>query len=164
LFDPIPIGAISERVEGMTEEQNSITPGGAPRREVVVVTATGRRHGCPRREGGPCGGGLGGPGGRPAMASASISAKRKFCKFLRRKDDFIDYKARGHSFQFGSGAREDFASPLTGVFARGSSSCWSGHQAGAQLSLLPFAGSAAPHSSTARGCSGRAGSLRARAM
>src|SRR6266853_1596042 len=83
MFDPDPIGAISERVEGMPEEQKQASaPGGAP-----------------RREGGPGGGGPGGPGGRP-RGKRQYFRKKKVCKFCVEKMDFIDYKRADILSQF----------------------------------------------------------------
>src|SRR6266567_3242396 len=80
---------MSERVEGMAEEQKQApAPGGAP-----------------RREGGPGGGGPGGPGGRP-RGKRQYFRKKKVCKFCVEKMDFIDYKRADILSQFVQELRE----------------------------------------------------------
>src|SRR5206468_6263590 len=95
---------MSERVEGMAEEQKQApAPGGAPRREGGHGGGhggPGGGHGGPRREGGAGGGGPGGgPGGRP-RGKRQYFRKKKVCKFCVEKMDFIDYKRADILSQF----------------------------------------------------------------
>jgi len=126
--------------------------------KVVVVTAgTGRRA---RRVRGAKVDQVavvrGGPGGRPRGKRQLFSAKKKVCKFLRRKRwTSSTISAAGHSFpQFRAGSAGRFLPRrMTGVCARHQRLAGRGHQAGRATSLsLPFAGSGRGHSSTARGC------------
>src|SRR5258706_6882732 len=92
---------MSERVEGMAEEQKQApAPGGAPRREGGHGGGhggPGGGHGGPRREGGP-GGGPGGPRGRP-KGKRQYFREKKGCKVFVEKMDFIDYKRAGNPSQ-----------------------------------------------------------------
>src|SRR6266404_5097053 len=126
---------MSERVEGMAEEQKQApAPGGAPRREGGHGGGhggPGGGHGGPRREGGPGGGGPGGPGGRP-RGKRQYFRKKKVCKFCVEKMDFIDYK------------RADILPRrMTGVCARHQRWLGVAIKRARNIALLPFAGSAA---------------------
>src|SRR5437899_1678123 len=113
---------MSERVEGMAEEQKQApAPGGAPRREGGHGGGhggPGGGHGGPRREGGPGGGGPGGgPGGRP-RGKRQYFRKKKVCKFCVEKMDFIDYKRADILSQFVQERGKILPRRMTGVCAR----------------------------------------------
>src|SRR5713226_4406294 len=113
-MDPNQIGAMSERVEAMAEEQKQTpAPGGAPRRE----GGHGGGRGGPRREGGPGGGGPGGPGGRP-RGKRQYFRKKKVCKFCVEKMDFIDYKRADILSQFVQERGKILPRRMTGVCSR----------------------------------------------
>jgi small subunit ribosomal protein S18 len=143
-FDPDPIGAISERVEGMAEEQKQASaPGGAPRREGGGGHGgPGGGHGGPRREGGPGGGGPGGPGGRP-RGKRQYFRKKKVCKFCVEKMDFIDYKRADILSQFVQERGKILPRRMTGVCARHQRWLGVAIKRARNIALLPFAGSAA---------------------
>src|SRR6267378_4394408 len=144
MFDPDPIGAISERVEGMPEEQKQASaPGGAPRREGGGGHGgPGGGHGGPRREGGPGGGGPGGPGGRP-RGKRQYFRKKKVCKFCVEKMDFIDYKRADILSQFVQERGKILPRRMTGVCARHQRWLGVAIKRARNIALLPFAGSAA---------------------
>jgi small subunit ribosomal protein S18 len=138
-FAPDSIGAISERVEVMAEEQKQASaPGGAPRRE----GGHGGGHGGPRREGGPGGGGPGGPGGRP-RGKRQYFRKKKVCKFCVEKMDFIDYKRADILSQFVQERGKILPRRMTGVCARHQRWLGVAIKRARNIALLPFAGSAA---------------------
>src|SRR3979490_3035390 len=136
---------MSERVEGMAEEQKQApAPGGAPRREGGHGGGhggPGGGHGGPRREGGPGGGGPGGPGGRP-RGKRQYFRKKKVCKFCVEKMDFIDYKRAEILSQFVQERGKILPRRMTGVCARHQR--WLGVviKRACNIALLPFAGSA----------------------
>src|SRR5467141_373143 len=130
---------MSERVEGMAEEQKQTSaPGGAPRRE----GGHGGGHGGPRREGGPGGGGPGGPGGRP-RGKRQYFRKKKVCKFCVEKMDFIDYKRADILSQFVQERGKILPRRMTGVCARNQRWLGVAIKRGRNIALLRFAGSAA---------------------
>jgi small subunit ribosomal protein S18 len=130
---------MSERVEGMAEEQKQApAPGGAPRRE----GGHGGGHGGPRREGGPGGGGPGGPGGRP-RGKRQYFRKKKVCKFCVEKMDFIDYKRADILSQFVQERGKILPRRMTGVCARHQRWLGVAIKRARNIALLPFAGSAA---------------------
>src|SRR6266478_3430123 len=130
---------MSERVEGMAEEQKQASaPGGAPRRE----GGHGGGHGGPRREGGPGGGGPGGPGGRP-RGKRQYFRKKKVCKFCVEKMDFIDYKRADILSQFVQERGKILPRRMTGVCARHQRWLGVAIKRARNIALLPFAGSAA---------------------
>jgi small subunit ribosomal protein S18 len=143
-FDPDSIGAISERVEGMAEEQKQAPgPSGAPRREGGSGGHGG--HGGPRREGGPGGGGPGGPGGpggRP-RGKRQYFRKKKVCKFCVEKMDFIDYKRADILSQFVQERGKILPRRMTGVCARHQRWLGVAIKRARNIALLPFASSAA---------------------
>jgi small subunit ribosomal protein S18 len=143
---PIPIGTVSERVEGMAEEQKQTSaPGGAPRREGGGGHGwPGGGHGGPRREGGPGGGqgGPGGPGGRP-RGRRQYFRKKKVCKFCVEKMDFIDYKRADILSQFVQERGKILPRRMTGVCARHQRWLGVAIKRARNIALLPFAGSAA---------------------
>jgi len=125
-IDPGNAGAMSERVEGMAEEQKQApAPGGAP-----------------RREGGPGGGGPGGPGGRP-RGKRQYFRKKKVCKFCVEKMDFIDYKRADILSQFVQERGKILPRRMTGVCARHQRWLGVAIKRARNIALLPFAGSAA---------------------
>src|SRR6267142_2258141 len=137
---------MSERVEGMAEEQKQApAPGGAPRREGGHGGGhggPGGGHGGPRREGGPGGGGPGGPGGRP-RGKRQYFRKKKVCKFCVEMMDFIDYKRADILSQFVQERGKILPRRMTGVCARHQR--WRGVaiKRARNIALMPFAGSAA---------------------
>ncbi len=138
-MDPNQIGAMSERVEAMAEEQKQTpAPGGAPRRE----GGHGGGRGGPRREGGPGGGGPGGPGGRP-RGKRQYFRKKKVCKFCVEKMDFIDYKRADILSQFVQERGKILPRRMTGVCARHQRWLGVAIKRARNIALLPFAGSAA---------------------
>ena len=136
---------MSERVEGMAEEQKQASaPGGAPRREGGHGGGhggPGGGHGGPRREGGP-GGGPGGPGGRP-RGKRQYFRKKKVCKFCVEKMDFIDYKRADILSQFVQERGKILPRRMTGVCARHQRWLGVAIKRARNIALLPFAGSAA---------------------
>jgi small subunit ribosomal protein S18 len=145
-IDPGNAGAMSERVEGMAEEQKQASaPGGAPRREGGHGGGhggPGGGHGGPRREGGPGGGGPGGPGGRP-RGKRQYFRKKKVCKFCVEKMDFIDYKRADILSQFVQERGKILPRRMTGVCARHQRWLGVAIKRARNIALLPFAGSAA---------------------
>src|SRR6195256_613281 len=145
-MDPGKAGAMSERVEGMAEEQKQApAPGGAPRREGGHGGGhggPGGGHGGPRREGGPGGGGPGGPGGRP-RGKRQYFRKKKVCKFCVEKMDFIDYKRADILSQFVQERGKILPRRMTGVCARHQRWLGVAIKRARNIALLPFAGSAA---------------------
>src|ERR1700716_2082419 len=137
---------MSERVEGMAEEQKQApAPGGAPRREGGHGGGhggPGGGHGGPRREGGPGGGGPGGPGGRP-RGKRQYFRKKKVCKFCVEKMDFIDYKRADILSQFVQERGKILPRRMTGVCSRHQRWLCVAIKRARNLALLPFAGSAA---------------------
>src|SRR6195256_6352720 len=138
---------MSERVEGMAEEQKQApAPGGAPRREGGSGGhgghGPGGGHGGPRREGGPGGGGPGGPGGRP-RGKRQYFRKKKVCKFCVEKMDFIDYKRADILSQFVQERGKILPRRMTGVCARHQRWLGVAIKRARNIPLLPFAGSAA---------------------
>ena len=137
---------MSERVEGMAEEQKQApAPGGAPRREGGHGGGhggPGGGHGGPRREGGPGGGGPGGPGGRP-RGKRQYFRKKKVCKFCVEKMDFIDYKRADILSQFVQERGKILPRRMTGVCARHQRWLGVAIKRARNIALLPFAGSAA---------------------
>ena len=138
---------MSERVEGMAEEQKQApAPGGAPRREGGSGGhgghGTGGGHGGPRRESGPGGGGPGGPGGRP-RGKRQYFRKKKVCKFCVEKMDFIDYKRADILSQFVQERGKILPRRMTGVCARHQRWLGVAIKRARNIALLPFAGSAA---------------------
>ena len=138
---------MSERVEGMAEEQKQTpAPGGAPRREGSSGGhgghGPGGGHGGPRREGGPGGGGPGGPGGRP-RGKRQYFRKKKVCKFCVEKMDFIDYKRADILSQFVQERGKILPRRMTGVCARHQRWLGVAIKRARNIALLPFAGSAA---------------------
>ena len=138
---------MSERVEGMAEEQKQApAPGGAPRREGGSGGhgghGPGGGHGGPRREGGPGGGGPGGPGGRP-RGKRQYFRKKKVCKFCVEKMDFIDYKRADILSQFVQERGKILPRRMTGVCARHQRWLGVAIKRARNIALLPFAGSAA---------------------
>jgi small subunit ribosomal protein S18 len=138
---------MSERVEGMAEEQKQApAPGGAPRREGGSGGhgghGLGGGHGGPRREGGPGGGGPGGPGGRP-RGKRQYFRKKKVCKFCVEKMDFIDYKRADILSQFVQERGKILPRRMTGVCARHQRWLGVAIKRARNIALLPFAGSAA---------------------
>ncbi len=138
---------MSERVEGMAEEQKQApAPGGAPRREGGSGGhgghGAGGGHGGPRREGGPGGGGPGGPGGRP-RGKRQYFRKKKVCKFCVEKMDFIDYKRADILSQFVQERGKILPRRMTGVCARHQRWLGVAIKRARNIALLPFAGSAA---------------------
>jgi small subunit ribosomal protein S18 len=146
-IDPDPIGAMSERVEVMAEEQKQApAPGGAPRREGGGGHGPGGGHGGPRREGGPGGGGPGGPGGGPGgrpRGKRQYFRKKKVCKFCVEKMDFIDYKRADILSQFVQERGKILPRRMTGVCARHQRWLGVAIKRARNIALLPFAGSAA---------------------
>src|SRR5712691_8493258 len=137
---------MSERVEGMAEEQKQApAPGGAPRREGGSGGhgghGPGGGHGGPRREGGPGGGGPGGPGGRP-RGKRQYFRKKKVCKFCVEKMDFIDYKRADILSQFVQERGKILPRRMTGVCARHQRWLGVAIKRARNIALLPFAGSA----------------------
>jgi small subunit ribosomal protein S18 len=133
---------MSERVEGMAEEQKQApAPGGAPRREGGSGGhgghGPGGGHGGPRREGGP-----GGPGGRP-RGKRQYFRKKKVCKFCVEKMDFIDYKRADILSQFVQERGKILPRRMTGVCARHQRWLGVAIKRARNIALLPFAGSAA---------------------
>jgi len=148
-MDPDPIGAMTERVEVMAEEQKQASaPSGAPRREGGGGHSghgPGGGHGGPRREGGPGGGGPGGPGGpggRP-RGKRQYFRKKKVCKFCVEKMDFIDYKRADVLSQFVQERGKILPRRMTGVCARHQRWLGVAIKRARNIALLPFAGSAA---------------------
>ncbi len=145
-MDPNQIGAMSERVEGMAEEQKQApAPSGAPRREGGHGGghgSPGGGHGGPRREGGPGGGGPGGPGGRP-RGKRQYFRKKKVCKFCVEKMDFIDYKRADILSQFVQERGKILPRRMTGVCARHQRWLGVAIKRARNIALMPFAGSAA---------------------
>src|SRR6266404_55490 len=137
---------MSERVEGMAEEQKQApAPGGAPRREGGHGGGhggPGGGHGGPRREGGPGGGGPGGPGGRP-RGKRQYFRKKKVCKFCVEKMDFIDYKRADILSQFVQERGKILPRRMTGVCSRHQRWLGVAIKRARNIALLPFAGSAA---------------------
>ena len=138
---------MSERVEGMAEEQKQApAPGGAPRREGGSGGhgghGPGGGHGGPRREAGPGGGGPGGPGGRP-RGKRQYFRKKKVCKFCVEKMDFIDYKRADILSQFVQERGKILPRRMTGVCARHQRWLGVAIKRARNIALLPFAGSAA---------------------
>src|ERR1700731_3950910 len=137
---------MSERVEGMAEEQKQApAPGGAPGREGGHGGGhggPGGGHGGPRREGGPGGGGPGGPGGRP-RGKRQYFRKKKVCKFCVEKMDFIDYKRADILSQFVQERGKILPRRMTGVCARHQRWLGVALKRARNIALLPFAGSAA---------------------
>lgn len=138
---------MSERVEGMAEEQKQApAPGGAPRREGGSGGhgghGPGGGHSGPRREGGPGGGGPGGPGGRP-RGKRQYFRKKKVCKFCVEKMDFIDYKRADILSQFVQERGKILPRRMTGVCARHQRWLGVAIKRARNIALLPFAGSAA---------------------
>src|SRR2546422_4758204 len=138
---------MSERVEGMAEEQKQApAPGGAPRREGGSGGhgghGPGGGHGGPRREGGPGGGGPGGPGGRP-RGKRQYFRKKKVCKFCVEKMDFIDYKRADILSQFVQERGKILPRRMTGVCARHQRWLGVAIKRARNIALMPFAGSAA---------------------
>src|SRR5437870_1750627 len=137
---------MSERVEGMAEEQKQASaPGGAPRREGGHGGGhggPGGGHGGPRREGGPGGGGPGGPGGRP-RGKRQYFRKKKVCKFCVEKMDFIDYKRADILSQFVQERGKILPRRMTGVCARHQRWLGVAIKRARNIALLPFSGSAA---------------------
>src|SRR5437773_2057205 len=137
---------MSERVEGMAEEQKQASaPGGAPRREGGHGGGhggPGGGHGGPRREGGPGGGGPGGPGGRP-RGKRQYFRKKKVCKFCVEKMDLIDYKRADILSQFVQERGKILPRRMTGVCARHQRWLGVAIKRARNIALLPFAGSAA---------------------
>src|SRR5437763_16432387 len=138
---------MSERVEGMAEEQKQApAPGGAPRREGGSGGhgghGAGGGHGGPRRESGPGGGGPGGPGGRP-RGKRQYFRKKKVCKFCVEKMDFIDYKRADILSQFVQERGKILPRRMTGVCARHQRWLGVAIKRARNIALLPFAGSAA---------------------
>jgi small subunit ribosomal protein S18 len=138
---------MSERVEGMAEEQKQASaPGGAPRREGGSGGhgghGPGGGHSGPRREGGPGGGGPGGPGGRP-RGKRQYFRKKKVCKFCVEKMDFIDYKRADILSQFVQERGKILPRRMTGVCARHQRWLGVAIKRARNIALLPFAGSAA---------------------
>src|SRR5437660_1348629 len=138
---------MSERVEGMAEEQKQApAPGGAPRREGGHGGGhggPGGGHGGPRREGGPGGGGPGGgPGGRP-RGKRQYFRKKKVCKFCVEKMDFIDYKRADILSQFVQERGKILPRRMTGVCARHQRWLGVAIKRARNIALLPFSGSAA---------------------
>jgi small subunit ribosomal protein S18 len=138
---------MSERVEGMAEEQKQApAPGGAPRREGGSGGhgghGPGGGHGGPRREGGPGGGGPGGPGGRP-RGKRQYFRKKKVCKFCVEKMDFIDYKRADILSQFVQERGKILPRRMTGVCSRHQRWLGVAIKRARNIALLPFAGSAA---------------------
>src|SRR2546427_275272 len=138
---------MSERVEGMAEEQKQApAPGGAPRREGGSGGhgghGPGGGHGGPRRDGGPGGGGPGSPGGRP-RGKRQYFRKKKVCKFCVEKMDFIDYKRADILSQFVQERGKILPRRMTGVCARHQRWLGVAIKRARNIALLPFAGSAA---------------------
>src|SRR5947208_16695980 len=138
---------MSERVEGMAEEQKQApAPGGAPRREGGSGGhgghGAGGGHGGPRRESGPGGGGPGGPGGRP-RGKRQYFRKKKVCKFCVEKMDFIDYKRADILSQFVQERGKILPRRMTGVCARHQRGLGVAIKRARNIALLPFSGSAA---------------------
>src|SRR5436190_24249749 len=137
---------MSERVEGMAEEQKQASaPGGAPRREGGHGGGhggPGGGHGGPRREGGPGGGGPGGPGGRP-RGKRQYFRKKKVYKFSVEKMDFIDYKRADILSQFVQERGKILSRRMTGVCARHQRWLGVAIKRARNIALLPFSGSAA---------------------
>src|SRR6266404_2297432 len=137
---------MSERVEGMAEEQKQApAPGGAPRREGGHGGGhggPGGGHGGPRREGGPGGGGPGGPGGRP-RGKRQYFRKKKVCKFCVEKMDFIDYKRADILSQFVQERGKILPRRMTGVCSRHQRWLGVAIKRARNIALMPFAGSAA---------------------
>src|SRR6202158_5863358 len=137
---------MSERVEGMAEEQKQApAPGGAPRREGGHGGGhggPGGGRGGPRREGGPGGGGPGGPGGRP-RGKRQYFRKKKVCKFCVEKMDFIDYKRADILSQFVQERGKILPRRMTGVCSRHQRWLGVAIKRARNIALLPFAGSAA---------------------
>ena len=138
---------MSERVEGMAEEQKQApAPGGAPRREGGSGGhgghGAGGGHGGPRRESGPGGGGPGGPGGRP-RGKRQYFRKKKVCKFCVEKMDFIDYKRADILSQFVQERGKILPRRMTGVCARHQRWLGVAIKRARNIALLPFSGSAA---------------------
>src|SRR5882762_4761871 len=137
---------MSERVEGMAEEQKQApAPGGAPRREGGHGGGhggPGGGHGGPRREGGPGGGGPGGPGGRPRGKGQHLR-KHKVCKFCVEKMDFIDYKRADILSQFVQERGKILPRRRTGDCPRHQRWLGVAIKRARNIALLPFAGSAA---------------------
>src|SRR5213080_4605648 len=138
---------MSERVEGMAEEQKQApAPGGAPRREGGSGGhgghGAGGGHGGPRRESGPSGGGPGGPGGRP-RGKRQYFRKKKVCKFCVEKMDFIDYKRADILSQFVQERGKILPRRMTGVCARHQRGLGVAIKRARNIALLPFSGSAA---------------------
>src|SRR5213082_260191 len=137
---------MSERVEGMAEEQKQASaPGGAPRREGGHGGGhggPGGGHGGPRREGGPGGGGQGGPGGRP-RGKRQYFRKKKVCKFCVEKMDFIDYKRADILSQFVQERGKILPRRMTGVCSRHQRWLGVAIKRARNIALMPFAGSAA---------------------
>src|SRR5713101_6492441 len=148
---------MSERVEGMAEEQKQApAPGGAPRREGGGGHGghgPGGGHGGPRREGGP-GGGPGGPGGRP-RGKRQYFRKKKVRKFCVEKMDFIDYKRADILSQFVQERGKILPRRMTGVCSRHQRWLGVAIKRARNIALMPFAGSAAgtqaPRPATAPG-------------
>jgi small subunit ribosomal protein S18 len=135
---------MSERVEGMAEEQKQApAPGGAPRREGGSGGhgGPGGGHGGPRREGGGPSG-PGGPGGRP-RGKRQYFRKKKVCKFCVEKMDFIDYKRADILSQFVQERGKILPRRMTGVCARHQRWLGVAIKRARNIALLPFAGSAA---------------------
>src|ERR1700681_476788 len=138
---------MSERVEGMPEEQKQApAPGGAPRREGGSGGhgghVLGGGHRGPRREGGPGRGGLGGPGGRP-RGKRQYFGKKKVCKFCVEKMDFIDYKRADILSQFVQERGKILPRRMTGVCSRHQRWLGEAIKRARNIALLPFTGSAA---------------------
>src|SRR6267143_774584 len=115
---------MSERVEGMAEEQKQApAPGGAPRRE------------------GGHGGGHGGPGGRP-RGKRQYFRKKKVCKFCVEKMDFIDYKRADILSQFVQERGKILPRRMTGVCSRHQRWLGVAIKRARNIALMPFAGSA----------------------
>ena len=158
---------MSERVEGMPEEQKQApAPGGAPRREGGSGGhgghGPGGGHGGPRREGGPGGGGPGGPGGRP-RGKRQYFRKKKVCKFCVEKMDFIDYKRADILSQFVQERGKILPRRMTGVCARHQRWLGVAIKRARNIALLPFAGSAAGTQAPRLVVPGAAAGLRSRA-
>ena len=78
-----------------------------------------------------------------AAASASISARRKVCKFCVEKMDFIDYKRADILSQFVQERGKILPRRMTGVCARHQRWLGEAIKRARNIALLPFAGSAA---------------------
>ena len=128
---------MSERVEGMSEEQKQASaPSGAPRREGGHGGGhggPGGGHGGPRREGGP-----GGPGGRP-RGKRQYFRKKKVCRFCVEHVDFIDYKKVDMLQPFVQERGKILPRRMTGTCSRHQRWLGEAIKRARNIALLPFA-------------------------